>query len=111
MALNITISATSGTAVTEVPEDVASDLRATYDALKDLPNTRVATAEFDTPQLARLFVRQGTAWAAANNLEFVRKAVPGYEKISDMPNHVSFRIYVPAPADSPRRAPRPRKDK
>jgi hypothetical protein len=104
MALDITITATSGAAVTVVPDDVAAELTETYAALKALPVSRCATAKFPSPKAAREFVRQGLAWAAANELTFVRRAVPGNDKISDAPDTVSFRIYVPAPADSPRRA-------
>jgi hypothetical protein len=110
---NIRIIATSGTAVTEVPDEVATDLADTYAALKNLPVTRSAVQDFSSPEAARLFVRQGIAWATAQEppLEFMRRAVPGTDKIKDNPNTVAFRIYVPAPADSPRRVARPRKPK
>lgn len=110
---NIRIVATSGTAVTEVPGEVATDLLDSYNALKDLPVTRCAVQEFDSPEAARLFVRQGIAWAAAQKppLEFMRRPVPGSDHVKDHPNDVAFRIYIPAPADSPRRVARPRKAK
>lgn len=110
---NIRIMPTSGTAVTEVPDEVATDLRDTYEALKNLPVTRAAVQEFDSPEAARLFVRQGIAWAAAQEppLEFMRRPRPGSDKIKDNATTVAFRIYVPAPADSPRRVARPRKVK
>lgn len=108
---NIRIVATSGTAVTEVPDDVATDLLDTYNALKDLPVTRSAVQEFDSPEGARKFVRQGIAWAEAQDpkLTFMRRPLPGNNKIKDNATTVAFRIYVPAPADSPRRVARPRK--
>lgn len=88
MALTVTIVQTSGASVTEVPEDVAEVLAETYAALKDLPNNRAGTIDFDTDKEARLFVKQGHSWAAANNLEFSRRGT-----VKDNPSRVIFRIY------------------
>lgn len=88
MGLNITITATSGAAVRVVPDDVAEDLKASYEALASLPNTRVATVKFDTVKEASEFVKDGKAWSTQNGLTFVRKGV-----VKDDPQTVHFRIY------------------
>lgn len=100
MALEITIVKTSGVGAIEVPEDVATDLKDAWEALRDLPNNRLAVVDFDTPEAARLFVRQGKTWAAAQQvegpqgefapLEFSRRG-----NVSEEPKRVQFRIYRP----------------
>ena len=95
MAVNMRVEATSGPRTVEIPEDVAADLSAAYDALKDLPvNRQVTTDPFASESDARLFARQGKAWAQTQTgpngrpLVFVRKG-----DIKGNPTVVSFRIY------------------
>jgi hypothetical protein len=93
MALNMSIIQTSGTGVLEVPDDVAADLQDAYDALEKLPVNRAVVVDFETPEAARLFVRQGNSWADQNDLRFARKG-----DIKGLPTRVTFRIYAPRPA-------------
>ena len=95
MAINMKIVQTSGPRTVEVPEDIATDLAAAYEALKDLPVNRMVTTDpFEDAKAARLFVRQGKAWAATQTgpnsrpLVFVRKG-----DVKGNPVVVSFRIY------------------
>ena len=95
MAINMQIAQTSGPRTVEVPEDIAADLSAAYDALKVLPvNRMVVTDPFESADDARLFVRQGKAWAATQTgpndrpLVFARKG-----NVKENPLVVSFRIY------------------
>ena len=115
MAVNMHIESTSGPRTVEIPEDVAADLSAAYDALKDLPVNRQVTTDpftsegyegpakihgepvtddYKAAYNARLFVRQGKAWAATQAgpngrpLVFARKG-----DIKGNPAVVSFRIY------------------
>src|SRR5437879_614345 len=100
--MEITIKKTSGVDLTEVPDDVASDLQDVYDALKELPVNQLAeTPEFADVKAARLFVRQGKAWASRqqvagpdgelNTLVFSRRG-----EVKANPKVVQFRIYRPA---------------
>lgn len=95
MALDISIVATSGTSTTEVPEDVATDLAEVYETLKDLPSTRAAVVDFKDAVSARLFVKQGKAWAEARGLSFQRRG-----PVADNPERVTFRIVVPRQASA-----------
>ena len=115
MAVNMRIEPTSGPRTVEIPEDVAADLSAAYDALKDLPVNRQVTSDpftsegyegpakihgepvtddYKAAYNARRFVRQGKAWAATQTgpngrpLTFVRKG-----DVKGNPSVVSFRIY------------------
>ena len=95
MAVNMRIEPTSGPRTVEVPEDVAADLSAAYDALKDLPvNRQVTTDPFPSESDARHFARQGKAWAQTQTgpngrpLVFARKGT-----VKENPTVVSFRIY------------------
>ena len=115
MAVNMKIEATSGPRTAEVPEDIAADLSAAYDALKDLPVNRQVTTdpftsdgyegadkikgepvteEYKAAYNARKFVRQGKVWARTQTgpngrpLVFMRKG-----DIKGNPAVVSFRIY------------------
>jgi hypothetical protein len=131
MAINMRIEVTSGVQATDVPDDVAVDLQDAYDALKSLPVNRMATTDPFTSEgytgpakvkgvavtetekaafMARRFVKQGKAWAAAQEvvvpilsedgestigsrkspLVFARKG-----DIKGNPTVVSFRLYVP----------------
>ena len=119
MALDISIEVTSGVAVTEVPEDVATDLQDVYTSLSKLPSNRQATVDFATKAEANEFVRQGKSWAANYGLVsvpvkdkdgkptdktadvpliFARKGT-----VKDNPTRVSFRIYAATPEGSPKR--------
>jgi hypothetical protein len=93
MALSMSIVQTSGGKTVEVPEEIAAELSEAYQALQDLPNNRAVVADFETPEAARLFTRQGYAWATENNLAFVRKG-----DIKGQPARVTFRIYAPRAA-------------
>ena len=94
MALNISIVVSETAAITEpVPDDVAKDLRLTYDNLAALPSNRQANADFATEEEAAQFTRQAKAWAAANSLTFTRKAPAAGKTIKDMPLRVAFRVY------------------
>jgi hypothetical protein len=119
MPLNMTIEVTSGVAATEVPADVAADLAEAYAALAKLPVNRQVSVDFPVTDFqdlmskdgkevkvtaatqaasaARVFVKQGKAWAAAQTpmLTFARKG-----DIKGNPTRVSFRIYVPRPGDA-----------
>ena len=95
MAVNMRVEATSGPRTVEIPEDVAADFSAAYDALKDLPvNRQVTTDPFPSESDARLFVRRGKAWAQTQTgpngrpLVFARKGT-----VKENPTIVSFRIY------------------
>lgn len=90
--MDMEIEVTSGVEATEVPEDVAADLTEAYNALKNLPVNRQVSVTFADAKAARLFVRQGKAWAAAQTpaLTFARKG-----DVKALPARVSFRIYVP----------------
>ena len=95
MAINMQIALTSGPRTVEVPEDIATDLAAAYDALKELPVNRMVTTDpFPNAKDAKLFCRQGKAWAATQTgpsgrpLVFARKG-----NIKENPLVVSFRIY------------------
>jgi hypothetical protein len=110
MALDMTVTVTSGVEATEVPDDIAADLTEAYEALSELPVNRMVNVDFGdvnetdadkikaNAKAARVFVKQGKAWAAAHvdaegnaaPLTFVRKG-----DIKGMPGRVSFRIYVP----------------
>lgn len=133
MALQMRIEVTSGVSATEVPPQRAADLQEAYNALKNLPVNRMVTVDFPeegetdyagpakidgkpvddaykAAWYARRFVKQGKAWAAAQEvtvpiyaedgettigsrkspLAFVRKG-----DIKGNPSRVSFRIYVP----------------
>jgi hypothetical protein len=92
MPLNMIVEITSGVSVTEVPDDVAADLLEAYTALASLPVNRQVTVDFDTIPEAKLFARQGRAWAESQEtpLKFERKGDPVTK-----PTRVSFRIYVP----------------
>lgn len=97
MALDMRVEITSGVGATEIPDDVATDLEEAYEVLTKLPVTRRIAVDFPTPAEARLFVRQGKAWALAQDppLTFVRKG-----DVKGLPTRVSFRIYLPRP-DAP----------
>ena len=92
MALDMRIEATSGVAATVVPEDIAAELQEAYDALAKLPVTRQITVDFPDEAAARLFVKQGKAWAAAQDppLTFFRRG-----DVKGNPTRVSFRIFIP----------------
>lgn len=121
MALDMTITVTSGVEATDVPDDIAADLAEAYEALAKLPVNRMVNVDFGSPtetdadqikanaKAARVFVKQGKAWAASQEvtvnvtddegnvigtrvspLVFARKG-----DIKGMPGRVSFRIYVP----------------
>lgn len=92
MAINMSIEVTSGVAATDYTE-YADDFQEAYDALKNLPVNRAAVADFESVAKAKAFVRQGHAWAAAQDpaLKFERKGDP-----KSLPMRVSFRIYVPS---------------
>lgn len=94
MALNMRLEVTSGVAITEVPEDIAEELKAAYDKLASLPVNRQLVVDFDDAKEARQFVRQGKAWAASQKgpngrpLAFARKG-----DVKAAPKTVAFRIY------------------
>jgi hypothetical protein len=133
MPLNMRIEVSSGVQATDVPEDIATELQTAYEALQPLPVNRVVVVDFAADDAkdyngpakidgkpvtddqkaawaARRFVKQGKAWAAAqevvvpifaedgettigsrkSNLTFARKG-----DIKGIPSRVSFRIYVP----------------
>jgi hypothetical protein len=111
--VNMEIVATSGVEVTEVPEDRALDFQEAYDALAKLPAGRQVNVDFDPADYpvkkdskvtseelaskdARLFARQGKAWALRQvpELKFVRKG-----DVKGNPLRVSFRIYEPRTAE------------
>lgn len=94
MALNVVIAKTSGPTTVEVPEEVAQVLQETYEALKELPVNNAANVDFDTAQEARLFVRQGQAWAEEKELKFQRRG-----NVKENPTRVTFRIYLPKPGE------------
>lgn len=93
MALEFSEEVTSGVAVTEVPAEVAQDLKDAYAHLAKLPANRQLVCNFDTAKEANLFVRQGKAWALANGLVFSRRGAVSTEKGGN-PLRVAFRIYV-----------------
>lgn len=102
MALNMRVVVTSGVAATEVPEDIAADLAEAYAALKDLPVNRAVDVDFDDAKAARVFVKQGKAWAVGQkgpngrSLTFSRKGdIKGY------PKRVTFRIYEVREGEKP----------
>lgn len=115
MAINMHVEVTSGVSAVTVPADIAADLEAAYTALKDLPSNRMVTTDPFTPDgytgpekvkgepvsddykaahNARLFARQGKAWAETQTgpngrpLMFARKG-----DVKGNPAVVSFRIY------------------
>lgn len=107
MSRNMSVEVTSGVAATEVPDDAAEDFAEAYETLAKLPVNRQVTVDFtDSPKVgnetqaqadareARLWVRQGKAWAAAQDppLTFVRKG-----DVKGNPTRVAFRIYLPKP--------------
>jgi hypothetical protein len=94
MALNMTVVTTSGVSVTEVPEDIAKDLEEAYETLSALQVNRAITVDFPDAKAARLFVKQGKAWAAAHDpvLVFSRRG-----DVKTMPERVTFRVYTPRP--------------
>jgi hypothetical protein len=102
MALNMSIidsreGAGTVTETTPVPDEVAKELAEAYAALKELPNSRQVSVDFATAKEARLFVRQGQAWAKAQTpvLSFSRRG-----DVKALPTRVQFRIYVPRPKDT-----------
>ena len=104
--MQITIAKTSVVSAADVPEEVAKDLQDTYDALASMPVTNQANVDFlpegVTPadasedeiaaaaKAARLFVKQGKAWAAAQgeDIVFSRRG-----DVKSNPTRVSFRVY------------------
>lgn len=98
MPRNIVITKTSGPSTVDIPEDVANDLKETYELLKDMPVNNAGTYDFSEEEsdpakaakLAREFVRQGTAWAEGEGLRFQRRG-----SVKDNPTVVIFRIYKP----------------
>lgn len=114
MPYNMTIEVTSGLGTVGVDEDVAAACTEAYEALSKLPVNRQCVLDFDTPEEARSFVRQGKAWAAETEvsvpvkdengkptknvrvapLVFARKG-----NVKENPTRVSFRIY---PAAAPK---------
>lgn len=104
-----TIVATEKNYSVDVPDDVAAIFLEDYEALSKLPVTRQIQADFkaeDYPdkdgkpskdnatKAARLYTRQGRAWAEANNLKFARKG-----DIKSNPTRVTYRIYAPKTDD------------
>jgi len=112
MPLNMRIESTN---TTSVPDDIAEELQAAYEALKLLPVTRMVTTdpftsegytgpkkvdgedvteEYMAASNARRFVKQGKSWAATQTgdngrpLTFIRKG-----DVKGNPTVVSFRIY------------------
>jgi hypothetical protein len=92
--VDMEIVTTSGVSATEVPADVAADLAQAYERLAELPVNRAVAVDFSDAKAARLFVKQGKAWAATQGLTFARKG-----DIKGLPNRVTFRIYVPRNSD------------
>jgi hypothetical protein len=94
MALNINIEVSERSSTLEIPEDVATVLEETYQALKELPQNRQAVSDFDTEAEAKTFARQARAWAKDNELKYSDK------KDKELPKRVTFRIYKPKPKDT-----------
>lgn len=95
MAINMHVVITSGVGSVTVPEDVSKELQEAYELLKGLPvNRALSTDPFADATAARLFVKQGRAWAESQTgpndrqLVFARKG-----DIKGQPNVVTFRIY------------------
>jgi hypothetical protein len=94
----MTLEVTSGVKATEIDSDYAETYAEAYETLKGLPVNRQLNLDFETEKLARDFVRQGKAWAAAQigpngrTLVFARKGV-----VKANPKRVSFRVYEARP--------------
>lgn len=109
MALDMRLEVTSGVSNTEVPDDVAADLAEAYRILSGLPVNRQIVVDFPDAKDARAFVRQGKAWAAAqevtvdvlddeDNVVGSRKSALTFARkgnVKENPTRVAFRIYVP----------------
>ena len=90
MAHKITITQTTRTTTAvEVPADLAKEFAEVYDALAPLSSFNKANVDFDDAAEARLYTRQGKAWAESHGLTFKR-----YDTRAN-PVRVSFRIYKP----------------
>jgi hypothetical protein len=94
--MEISIEVSGGVAATHVPEDVATDLQATYEALAKLPNNRVAVVDFGEAKEARLFCKQGRAWAESTIVDGQPLTFSRRGDVKANPRRVSFRIYRPA---------------
>jgi len=94
VALNMTISATSGVAATVVDDETAADLTEAYEALKAMPVSNQVNVDFPDTKSAKEFARMGRAWALAQTppLTFARMG-----DVKALPNRVSFRIYTSSP--------------
>lgn len=79
----------------DVPEDVATDLKDTYDTLAELPANRKAVSDFETKEEAETFVKQAKKWAEDNGVKFLRKDPTEDKTIKQMPRRVVFRLYKP----------------
>lgn len=90
MEYNGSIEITSGVAATEVPEEAATFLNESYQALAKLPSNRQVVIDFPDSKAASEFVRQGKSWANETGLTFARKGT-----VKENPKRVSFRIYKP----------------
>jgi hypothetical protein len=95
MAINMHVVVTSGVGSVTVDEETAKELESAYNTLKELPvNRALSTDPFPTAADARLFVKQGRAWAESQTgpndrqLVFARKG-----DIKGAPLVVTFRIY------------------
>jgi hypothetical protein len=126
--MEITITPTSGVTLVEVPEDIAKDFQETYEALRTMPVNNMANVDFpeadytatekltaadQAAKAARLYVRQGKAWAASQevvipitdddgNVTGSRTSALVFTRKGDVkgnPTRVSFRIYVPRAKD------------
>lgn len=84
----------------EVPEDVAADLKDTYETLAELPANRKAVSDFATKEEADTFVKQAKKWAEDNGLKFLRKDPADDKTIKQMPRRVAFRLYKPRDAEA-----------
>lgn len=120
------LAVSSGVAATEVEADNALDYQEAYESLSKLPVNRVVNVNFPVAdyadlkgkdgtvkitaadlaaQDARRWVKQGKAWAAAQEVEVkdkdgkvLRKSALEFARKGDIkgiPNRVTFRIYVP----------------
>ena len=113
--MDMVIEIASGIMATEVPEDAAADFAEAYAVLAKLPVNRQVSVTFTgtirepketqeeaDARAARLWVKQGKAWAASQivtredgsktPLTFARKG-----DVKALPARVSFRIYAPRP--------------
>lgn len=79
----------------DVPEDVAADLKDTYDKLGELPAKSKAISDFETKEEADTFVKQAKKWAEDNGVKFLRKDPAEDKTIKQMPRRVAFRLYKP----------------